>query len=183
MRPVHQTRALRSEAFRNSESTPGDRLLRDVFGSFATGVTVVTASHPDGTPFGVTVSSFTAVSLDPALVLVCLNRSGSSGKAIARAGLFAVNILEQRQQSAAAAFSRRADASQRETWSSGETGTPVLEQSLGVLECAVEAVHEGGDHDIIVGRVLHARFERNAEPLIYFRGQFGCPVSPAATVG
>lgn len=178
MRPVHPSCALRAKASRDPLSARGERLLRDVFGSFATGVTVVTASRPDGSPFGVTVSSFTAVSLDPPLVLVCLNGSGSSGKAIASAGSFAVNILRRQQQDAAAVFSGRPGTLEPIEWSSGEHGTPVLNRSLGVLECQVETVHRGGDHDIIVGRVMHAGFEQHAEPLIYYRGQFGCPVAP-----
>ena len=155
-----------------SRPAPGDRLLRDVFGSFTTGVTVISCFRPDGRPFGVTVSSFTAVSLDPPLVLVCLKRSGWSGRTIAMAGCFAVNILQQGQQDEAAAFSGRADLPEHTKWSSTGAGIPVLEQSLGIVECAVHKIHKGGDHDIILGRVLNLSSVQQLEPLVYYRGKF-----------
>lgn len=159
-------------ALPRSTPPPTDRQLRDAFGSFATGVTVVTCLGPAGGAFGVTVSSFTPVSLDPPLVLVCMKRSGRSGWAIANAGCFAINILQQGQQEDAVIFSRNLRDADEPKWSATDSGVPVLEQSLGILECVVDQVHEAGDHDIIIGRVLLVDSKQQVEPLVHYRGQY-----------
>jgi flavin reductase (DIM6/NTAB) family NADH-FMN oxidoreductase RutF/pimeloyl-ACP methyl ester carboxylesterase len=149
------------------------RTFRDTLGCFATGVTVVTAVCPDGTPVGLTANSFTSVSLDPPLLLVCVANSAGTGAVLREAERFAVNVLQIGQQPASNRFAGRGEDRFATTpWEIGEFGTPVLHGSLSSFECAREAVHPGGDHFILVGRVLKAIFEPRRDPLLYFRGKY-----------
>ena len=149
------------------------RTLRDALGCFATGVTVVTCLDPAGKPVGLTVNSFTSVSLDPPLLLVCIARDAASAPAFLATGHFAVNVLQTGQQPASIRFSTRSDDRfGPNDWSPGELGAPVLQQSLSVFECEAFAVHEGGDHHILLGRVIKATFDASLDPLLYFRGRY-----------
>jgi len=149
------------------------RTLRDALGCFATGVTVVTCLGPDGAPAGLTVNSFTSVSLDPPLLLVCLNRRAASTERLVAASCFAVNVLQTGQQPASIRFSTRdEDRFGTTAWDCGEAGAPILKDSLGVFECERFAVHEGGDHHILIGRVVKASFDAGVDPLLYFRGRY-----------
>jgi len=149
------------------------RTLRDALGCFATGVTVVTCLDPDGKPAGLTVNSFTSVSLDPPLLLVCLAKSALSTAALIEAEHFAVNVLQTGQRPASIRFSTRdEDRFGTTRWSCGEAGAPILEESLGVFECDRHAVHEAGDHHILVGQVVKASFDARLDPLLYFRGSY-----------
>ena len=149
------------------------RTLRDALGCFATGVTIVTAIGKDGLPFGLTANSFTSVSLDPPLLLVCVAHSSSSAEAIKAIDHFAVNVLQIGQQPTSNRFaSKGEDRFANTPWSPGETGAPLLTGSLSAFECAREAIHDGGDHFILVGRVLKANFEPRRDPLLYFRGKY-----------
>ena len=149
------------------------RTLRDALGCFATGVTVVTCLDESGSPVGLTANSFTSVSLDPPLLLVCVARRAASAAALTRASHFAVNVLQTHQQPASIRFATKdQDRFGTTPWSPGEYGPPVLRDSLGVFECAAHAVHEGGDHHIVVGEVLRASFDSTLDPLLYFRGRY-----------
>ena len=149
------------------------RTLRDALGCFATGVTVVTCLDGDGKPVGLTANSFTSVSLDPPLLLVCIAKAAASASAMIGASHFAVNVLQTGQQPASIRFStRHEDRFGPNDWSPGESGAPVLEKSLGVFECEVHVVHDGGDHHLLVGRVVKARFDGSLDPLLYFRGSY-----------
>ena len=149
------------------------RTLRDALGCFATGVTVVTCLDGDGAPVGLTVNSFTSVSLDPPLLLVCIDRKAASAAALASASHFAVNVLQTGQQPASIRFStRHEDRFGPNDWSAGELGAPVLKASLSVFECEAHAVHEGGDHHILLGKVIKATFDAALDPLLYFRGRY-----------
>ena len=149
------------------------RTLRDALGCFATGVTIVTCLGEDGTPFGLTANSFTSVSLDPPLLLVCVDKRAASATALTAASHFAVNVLQTHQQPASIRFAAKdEDRFGTTPWSPGEFGPPVLRDSLGVFECAAHAVHEGGDHHIVVGEVLRASFDSALDPLLYFRGRY-----------
>ena len=149
------------------------RTLRDALGSFATGVTVVTCVDDEGQPFGLTVNSFTSVSLEPPLLLVCIAKRARCAAAMAAASHFAVNVLQTGQQPASIRFSTRdEDRFGATPWSTGETGAPLLMDSLAVFECERHAVHDGGDHDMLIGRLLRASFDRNMDPLLYFRGKY-----------
>lgn len=149
------------------------RTFRDALGCFATGVTVVTAITDDGQPIGLTANSFTSVSLDPPLLLVCIANSASSGSILRNAERFAVNVLQIGQQPTSNRFAGKGEDRFAATpWELGEFGTPVLTGSLSSFECARDAVHDGGDHFILVGRVLKAMFEPRRDPLLYFRGKY-----------
>ena len=149
------------------------RTLRDALGCFATGVTVVTCLKPDGTPVGLTVNSFTSVSLAPPLLLVCVNKCASSAPALITATHFAVNVLQTGQQPASIRFATRdEDRFGTTSWASGEAGAPILTDSLGVFECERHALHEGGDHHILVGQVIKASFDASVDPLLFFRGRY-----------
>ena len=149
------------------------RTLRDALGCFATGVTVVTCLTPSGAPAGLTVNSFTSVSLDPPLLLVCLAKYAASAGPLIAASCFAVNVLQTGQQPASIRFSTRdEDRFGTTPWSCGEGGSPVLSDSLGVFECERYGVHDGGDHHILVGQVVKASFDASLDPLLYFRGRY-----------
>ena len=149
------------------------RTLRDALGCFATGVTVVTCLDDSGEPAGITVNSFTSVSLDPPLLLVCLHKKAASADALTGAANFAVNVLQTGQQPASITFSTRVeDRFGRTPWSCGEAGAPILADSLCVFECERFAAHDGGDHHILVGRVVKASFDAALDPLLFFRGSY-----------
>jgi len=149
------------------------RTLRDALGCFATGVTVITCLQGDGTPAGLTVNSFTSVSLEPPLLLVCLHKMAASAPALTAAECFAINVLQTGQQPASIRFSTRAEDRFGSTpWACGEAGAPILEESLCVFECERYAVYDGGDHDILVGKVVKATFDAALDPLLYFRGRY-----------
>jgi flavin reductase (DIM6/NTAB) family NADH-FMN oxidoreductase RutF len=149
------------------------RTLRDALGCFATGVTVVTCLKSNGEPAGLTVNSFTSVSLDPPLLLVCLYKEAASSPALIEASHFAVNVLQAAQRPASIRFSTRdEDRFGTTPWSCGEAGAPILKDSLGVFECERYAVHDGGDHHILVGQVVKASFDASLDPLLYFRGRY-----------
>ena len=148
------------------------RTLRDALGCFATGVTVVTCVR-DGEPTGLTVNSFTSVSLDPPLLLVCIAKQASSAEALISVPSFAINVLQTGQQPASIRFATRDEDRFGPTpWATGEAGAPILQDSLGVFECERFAVYDGGDHHILVGRVVKASFDARLDPLLYFRGRY-----------
>ena len=149
------------------------RTLRDALGCFATGVTVVTCIDASGQPVGFTANSFTSVSLDPPLLLVCIHKNAACAPALTEASHFAVNVLQTGQQPASITFSTRVeDRFGCTPWALGEHGVPVLMDSLSVFECARHAMHEGGDHYILVGEVKKATCEPGLDPLLYFRGRY-----------
>ncbi len=149
------------------------RTLRDAMGCFATGVTIVTALDSAGTPVGLTANSFTSVSLDPPLLLVCIANSSGTAPALREASHFGVNVLQIGQQPASNRFATRGeDRFTNLPWTPGHTGVPLLGSSLVSFECQRESLHEAGDHFILVGRVVRAQFEPHRDPLLYFRGKY-----------
>jgi flavin reductase (DIM6/NTAB) family NADH-FMN oxidoreductase RutF len=149
------------------------RTLRDALGCFATGVTVVTCLDDSDQPAGITVNSFTSVSLDPPLLLVCLHKQAACAAALTSAANFAINVLQTGQQPASITFSTRVDDRfGTMAWSCGEAGAPILKDSLCVFECERFAVYDGGDHHILVGQVVKASFDAGLDPLLYFRGSY-----------
>ena len=149
------------------------RTLRDALGCFATGVTVVTCVDDEGRPAGLTVNSFTSVSLDPPLLLVCLHKMAASTEALTNASHFAINVLHTLQQPASITFSTRVeDRFGCTPWSTGEAGAPILKESLCVFECERFGLHDGGDHHILVGQVVKASFDASLDPLLFFRGSY-----------
>lgn len=156
------------------ESMPriDDARFRHVLGHFASGVVVVTAETGDG-PVGITCQSFSSLSLDPPLVLFCTRKSSWAWSRIRRAGHFCVNILDERQEGLAQAFaSRTASKFAGVAYDRGRSGAPVLGAAMGWVDCTLHAVHEGGDHDIVVGRVLDLEVRLGPRPLLVYRGGF-----------
>lgn len=149
------------------------RTLRDALGCFATGITVVTATSEAGVPVGLTANSFTSVSLDPPLLLVCLANTANSLDIFRTAKGFAVNVLQIGQQPVSARFaSKGEDRFAATSWEQWSTGAPIINESLASFECERHAIHDGGDHQILVGRVIRVRFEPRRDPLLYFRGKY-----------
>jgi len=149
------------------------RTLRDAMGCFATGVTIVTAIGPGEMPVGLTANSFTSVSLDPPLLLVCIANSAGTAPILRNADHFGVNVLQTGQQPASNRFAGKGeDRFAATAWGPGETGAPLLDGSLVSFECKRHAVHEGGDHFLLVGEVVRAQFEPRRDPLLYFRGKY-----------
>lgn len=157
-----------------SEPTEFDhRRFRDALGCFGTGVTIVTTLDADGAPVGLTANSFTSVSLDPELLLVCLNRRSNSLPVFEAADIFAVNVLRVEQKELAQRFAMAGADRFRETaWESGSAGAPILTGSLANFECSKYAEYDGGDHLILVGRVTDVRFDAEQDPLLYFRSAY-----------
>jgi flavin reductase (DIM6/NTAB) family NADH-FMN oxidoreductase RutF len=149
------------------------RTLRDAMGCFATGVTIITAHASDGRPVGLTANSFTSVSLDPPLLLVCIANNSGSAEVLRGIDDFAVNVLQIGQQPVSNLFAGKSEDRFAGTrWEVGEYGAPILPSSLGIFECKRDALHEAGDHFILVGRVEKASFEPRRDPLLYFRGKY-----------
>ncbi len=144
--------------------------FRKALGGFPTGVTVVSTTDEDGTPRGFTANSFTSVSLDPPLILVCIAKTASSCPVFSEAGHFAVNVLTSDQTDVSSLFaSKRTDRFSTAAWHRGESGVPLLEGTAAWFECRRERLVEAGDHVILVGEVL--RFGQTAStPLAYCRG-------------
>jgi 3-hydroxy-9,10-secoandrosta-1,3,5(10)-triene-9,17-dione monooxygenase reductase component len=148
--------------------------FRQVLGHFPTGVTVITATTPDG-PVGLAVGSFFSVSLDPPLVAFCAARTSTSYPRIEAAGHFVVNVLADDQEDVSRVFAssggdKFAGLGYRP---SSASGAPVLNGVLGWVDCELQDVHEGGDHWIVVGRVHDLGVGHEGGPLIFFRGGYG----------
>jgi flavin reductase (DIM6/NTAB) family NADH-FMN oxidoreductase RutF len=152
--------------------------FRKVLGHFASGVTVLTTCDADGRPTGLTASAFSSVSLEPPLVLICVDHKSQSYPAIKERGWFAVNILSVEQQAISRKFaSSRLDKFEGVPHVVSDLGLPLIEGALAQLECTTVSVHVEGDHTIFVGRVERAR-AGNGEPLLYFRGQYDRLANP-----
>jgi 3-hydroxy-9,10-secoandrosta-1,3,5(10)-triene-9,17-dione monooxygenase reductase component len=149
------------------------RHFRDVLGRFASGVTVVTAIS-DGAPVGMTCQSFSSVSLDPPLVLFVPAKTSRAFPLMQRAGTFAVNFLAADQADVSNAMaSRGGDKFVDIPWTpSNATGSPLLDGILGYVDCSIHAVHEAGDHYVVIGRVLDLSVGDDDDPLLFFQGQY-----------
>src|SRR5262245_45792681 len=149
------------------------RAFRQTVGQFVTGVTVI-ATEVDGTVRAMTANSFTSLSLDPPLVLFCVGRETRMGQLIESASGFSVNILHQDQQHLSTYFAGKWKEDEPppftfETWDGG----PRLAGSVAALGCAIETIYEGGDHWIVIGRVLALhRDEHNSTPLVFCGGRY-----------
>jgi flavin reductase (DIM6/NTAB) family NADH-FMN oxidoreductase RutF len=147
--------------------------LRKAMGHFATGVAVLTTKCPSGTLQGITVNSFSSVSLDPPLVLVSISRSLGSFDHFRNCSAFAVHILGSDQKD----VSRRFALKGAEKWTGinlgeGCGGVPLLQDCLGLFECSKHASYDGGDHEILVGRVVRYRVTPDRSPLVFFQGGY-----------
>jgi flavin reductase (DIM6/NTAB) family NADH-FMN oxidoreductase RutF len=154
---------------------------RQVVGNFATGVAVVTAGKR-GNCFAATVNSFTSVSLDPMLLLVCLTTASKTRAEIMRSRVFNINVLSQGQEHISRLFAKAQDDS---SWfeelgcTEGTRGAPLIPGCLAHIECDLKTTHDAGDHTILIAEVQHAFIALEDEPLLFFRGKYG-QIAPVA---
>ncbi len=151
-----------------------DSEFRRVLGHFPTGVTVVTSLNENGGPCGLTANAFTSVSLNPPLVLVCVEEEADSYHCIDRSGVFAVNILEEDGEALSRRFSTWGveDKFRGVAYRSEHTGAPILETALAWVDCRVTQTVTAGDHTIFIGEVLGGE-AHEGNPLVYYRGGYG----------
>lgn len=158
--------------------------FRRIMGHYPTGVCVVTAVD-EGCPVGMVVGSFTSVSLDPPLVAFLPDRKSRTWPKIAAAGQFCVNVLAEGQQDLCAKLSSKLESRfESVPHRVAPSGLPILDAVVAWVDCALEAVHEAGDHFIAVGRVRELAVERAVPPLVFHRGAFGvvAPCPPEAWI-
>lgn len=141
-------------------------------GRFASGVTVVTATDDAGSAYGMTVSAFASVSLQPPLVAMCIDHTASLHDTLTSAPYFAVNILASTQEPIARRFAETgAQRFEGIGYQNGENGAPILTDVLAFVECKRVSAVEAGDHTVIIGETVAAEM-RDARPLLYYRGGF-----------
>jgi flavin reductase (DIM6/NTAB) family NADH-FMN oxidoreductase RutF len=149
--------------------------FRKIMGHLATGITVVTTSV-EGNLHGMTANAVTSVSLDPLLLLVCVDRRSHAHEQLLRASHFAINVLAEDQERLSRLFAERRPPEPGQlrgaSYRLGPTGSPLLDNCLAYVECAVRERLPGGDHDVFVGEALHGDVSRDAPPLLYYRGGY-----------
>jgi flavin reductase (DIM6/NTAB) family NADH-FMN oxidoreductase RutF len=153
--------------------THDPRALRNAFGWFATGVAIVTTKVAGKDPIGITVNSFSSVSLDPPLVLWCLDKGSDTIDTFEACEAFTVNILSEDQKHLSNELAKSGDHSLAEVaTSTGENGCPRIEEALAVFECELYARHDAGDHIILIGQIKAFSSEQEGRPLVYHRGGY-----------
>ncbi|MGK5114927.1 MULTISPECIES: flavin reductase family protein [unclassified Geodermatophilus] len=149
------------------------RLMRDVLGHFASGVTVVTAIADDG-PIGFTCQSFSSLSLDPPLVVFAPARTSSTWPRLRDIGRFCVNVLAEDQTEVSGAFARSGtDKFAGVHWRASRRGQPVLDDVVAWIDCELWAEYDGGDHTLVAARVLDLGADGQRRPLLFHRGTYG----------
>ena len=175
--PADDNRGGRADVTGGGSAGVDPQAFRNVVARFATGVTVLTARH-QGLDHAMTANAFASVSLEPVLVLVCVEQEARFSEAILGAGEWAVSVLDASARSASTWLAERGrplhGQLDRIAFQRGPaTGAALLESSLATLECRTSAVHTAGDHDIVVGEVLSIGTPRpDGQPLIWFRGRY-----------
>lgn len=154
---------------------PSDpKQFRTVLGHFATGITVVTTKDADSL-YGLTVNSFTSVSINPPLVLVCVDKKSKTHGHVLNSGVFAVSVLAIGQEGVSKAFSR-ADTRQNKlegvSFAEAKTGAPFIRGCLAYLDCKVVNTYEGGDHTIFLGEVVALGLRNRQSPLVFYAGKY-----------
>lgn len=152
---------------------PTSEHFRAALGRFATGVTIVTARAPDGTPVGLTVNSFNSVSLEPPLVLWSLSNTAQSMPVFQQCSHYAIHVLSVQQRDLALRFAtREVDRWVGVEYSEAASGAPILPGAVAVFECANRSRYEAGDHVIYVGEVQRCEYSSTIRPLLYHGGRF-----------
>ncbi len=149
--------------------------FRRVIGHFASGVSVVTTRHPGGEPCGLTASAVCSLSLNPTLLLVCVDKAAETHDCIAQSGFFAVNVLADGKGETLARRFAIGEAGEKFTgvaFHDERTGAPVLDEALAWMDCRVADRAEGGDHTVFMGEVMAADVGEGS-PLVYYRGGYG----------
>ncbi|GAA1859061.1 flavin reductase family protein [Actinomadura bangladeshensis] len=149
--------------------------FRQVLGHYPTGVVVVTALDPAGTAIGMTVGSFTSVSLDPPLVAFLPDKGSSSWRALRESGeRFCVNVLSAAQEDVCRAVAmRKTDKFHDIGWHPSPAGNPVIDGAVAWIDCVTEQLHDAGDHHIVVGRVQNLQVSEGEPPLLFHQGAYG----------
>ncbi len=150
------------------------KALRQVFGQFCTGVTVVCATDAQGRRYGITVNSFSSLSLDPPLAMFALIRDSETLKIIEAAGAFSINILADSQRDVSNCLAKKGGAEKMDSVVThpGVTGAPIVEGSIGHMDCTLHNSYDGGDHVILVGQIKQAAVGEPLPPLLYFRSGY-----------
>ncbi len=157
-----------SERFPDRSAPVTSEEFRRACGRFATGITVASVLDAKGAPHGLTVSSFTSVSLNPPLILICLGHGVSAIHHFRAATHFGINVLAKDQRALSDRFARQGqNRFEGVAWQPGVTGVPLLPGVLAAIECSVHRIVPMGDHDILVGEMVHALIA-DGEPLLYF---------------
>jgi 3-hydroxy-9,10-secoandrosta-1,3,5(10)-triene-9,17-dione monooxygenase reductase component len=154
-------------------ATPEQRRYRETIGRFATGVAIVTAQSPEG-PVGMTANALCSLSLEPLLLLVCIDNSARTLAPMLQSRRFAVNVLRAEQRELADAFAskeRKQDHFAGVAWRLHQE-VPVLEESLAWLVCDLRELHPGGDHTIGIGTVTDMGQDAGGQPLVWYEGRY-----------
>lgn len=156
--------------------------FRSIIGHLATGVTVITTAAGEELQ-GMTANAVTSLSLDPVMILICVDKGSHTHRLLTSSGVFAVNILGEHQEEVSRLFAKRAEPEQGtlrgQKFRLGETGAPILEDCLAFIECRVAEVLTGGDHSIFLGEVVDEGVVNDVKPLLFFRGQYQAIVDRA----
>jgi flavin reductase (DIM6/NTAB) family NADH-FMN oxidoreductase RutF len=147
--------------------------FRQVLSHYPTGVAVITALDADGAPLVLVVGSFTSVSLDPPLVGFLPDKRSTTWPLIHETGRFAVNILGSDQTDLCRQLAGKGDKMAGVAWHTSANDLPVIEQALVSIECKIAWVHEAGDHHFVLGQVLAMAVQRDGDPMLFHRGQYG----------
>ena len=149
------------------------RELRNALGRFATGVCLITTVTEDGEPLAITANSFSSVSLEPPLVLWNLQNNSDVYEHFAGPRHFAINVLAKEQQPLSSQYAKKGQHTVEQAhFRSGKYGAPIIHDALVSFECELDATHEGGDHLIIVGRVLDMQERPDGDPLLFYAGGY-----------
>jgi flavin reductase (DIM6/NTAB) family NADH-FMN oxidoreductase RutF len=148
------------------------QLFREVLGNYPTGVTVITAKDSEGKPVGLTVNSFASVSMEPLMVLWCIDHKVSTIKSFTEGGKFAVHVLAGDQQELCKTFaSKNVDRFSTCNWNFSENQLPIIDGAFAVLECKTFQTVEAGDHTILIGEVTNIQMDKK-DPMLYHRRHF-----------
>jgi flavin reductase (DIM6/NTAB) family NADH-FMN oxidoreductase RutF len=155
---------------------PAKEDFRRAMGRFTTGVTIITTRLGEDL-HGMTANAVTSLSLDPLLVLVCVDKTADTHDILSKAGVFAVNILNKDQSEISDRFAKKefdgAHGLEDLPHTFAVTGAPIIDGSLAYLDCRTVTEHHGGDHTIFIGEVVEAKELSEAEPLVFYRGNYG----------
>lgn len=148
------------------------RELRNVMGHFATGVTIITTTDKSGKAFGLTANAFTSLSLDPPLVLICVDKKVDCYACFEESKVFVVNFLSEDQEHLSKRFATKGiEKFEGVVHRFGKSGPPLLDGAMAHIECKLISGHDGGDHTIYVGEVLDATTSSD-RPLLFFKGKY-----------
>ncbi len=149
------------------------RELRNAMGRFATGVCLITVASEDGPALALTANSFSSVSLEPPLLLWCLQDNSDVYDVYAAPRYYAINVLASEQEALSTQYARKGEhALEAAHYANGKHGAPLIRDALVSFECQLEATHDGGDHLIVIGRIVDMQQREGGDPLLFFSGGY-----------